>query len=123
MPQMENKAVSGEKGSPPQNESGSGDMKIADLFWMLCERMDSHFEIRDKKFEALQEDWRSMNQRFTHLEHDARQPSLAMEADRPANTKTRERREGATTTVQAKRGIAVLHKGVKTDRRSRPVSA
>ena len=31
MPWMENNAVSGKKGSPPQDESGSGDMKIADL--------------------------------------------------------------------------------------------
>ena len=35
MPRMENKAISGKKGSPPQDESGSGDMKIADLFQML----------------------------------------------------------------------------------------
>ena len=27
MPRMENKTVSGEKGSPPQDESWSGDMK------------------------------------------------------------------------------------------------
>ena len=38
------------------------------------------------------------------LEHGARQPRLAMEADGPADTKTRERTEGATTTVQAMRG-------------------
>ena len=56
MPRMENKAFSGEKGSPPQYEFGSGDMKIADLFQIISERMDSHFEIQDKKFEALQED-------------------------------------------------------------------
>ena len=86
MPQKENKAVSGEKGSPPQDEPGSGDMKIADRFRMLCDRMDNHFEIQDTKFEALQKDWKSMDQRLTRLEHDARQPRLAMEADRPANT-------------------------------------
>ena len=44
MPRMEDKTVSGEKGSPPQDESGSGDRKIADLFWMLSERMDSRFD-------------------------------------------------------------------------------
>ena len=38
------------------------------------------------------------------IEQDARQPRLAMEADGPANTKTRERTEGATTAVQAMRG-------------------
>ena len=35
---------------------------------------------------------------------DAWQPRLAMEADGPANTKTRERTEGAATAVQAMRG-------------------
>ena len=38
------------------------------------------------------------------LEHDARQPRLAMEADGPADTKTRERTEGAATAVQAMHG-------------------
>ena len=52
----------------------------------------------------MAEDWRSMDQRLTRLEHDARQPRLAMEADRPANTKTRERTEGAATVAQAKHG-------------------
>ena len=49
MPRTENKAVSGEKGSPPQDESGSGDMKIEDLFRMLfiSERMNSRFKIQD----------------------------------------------------------------------------
>ena len=38
------------------------------------------------------------------LEHEARQPRLAMEAAGPANTKTQERTEGAATAVQAMRG-------------------
>ena len=38
------------------------------------------------------------------LEHEARQPRLAMEADGQANTKTRERTKGAATAVQAMRG-------------------
>ena len=44
MPRMENKAVSGKKNSPLQDESGFGDVKIADLFRMLCKRMDSRFD-------------------------------------------------------------------------------
>ena len=47
---------------------------------------------------------RATDQREASLEQDARQPRLAMEADGPANTKTRERTEGATTTVQAMHG-------------------
>ena len=46
----------------------------------------------------------SMNQRLTRLRHDARQPRLAMEADGPANTKTRERTEDDAKAVQAKHG-------------------
>ena len=46
-----------------------------------------------------------MDQHVTRLEHEARQPRLAMEADGPADTtKTRERTEGAATAVQAMRG-------------------
>ena len=47
---------------------------------------------------------RGTSQRAASLEYDARQPRLAMEADGPANTKTRERTEGAATAVQAMRG-------------------
>ena len=45
-----------------------------------------------------------MNEHVTSLEHGARQPRLAMEADGPTNTKTRQRTEGAAIVVQAMRG-------------------
>ena len=45
-----------------------------------------------------------MDEHETRLEHGARQPRLAMEADEQADTKTRERTEGAATAVQAMRG-------------------
>ena len=45
-----------------------------------------------------------LEKRLTRLEHGARQPRLAMEADGQADTETRERTEGAATTVQAMRG-------------------
>ena len=54
--------------------------------------------------DELVQEWRSIDQRLTRLEHDTWQPRLAMEADRPANTKTRKRTEGATTAVQAMHG-------------------
>ena len=51
---------------------------------------------------------RKMHQHVTRLEHGAREPRLAMEADGEADgdadTKTRERTEGAATAVQAIRG-------------------
>ena len=43
-------------------------------------------------------------QQLASQEQDARQPRLAMEADGPANTKTRERTESAATAVQAMHG-------------------
>ena len=47
---------------------------------------------------------RYLEQYSANLEQDARRPRLAMEADGPANTQTRERTEGAATAVQAMHG-------------------
>ena len=49
---------------------------------------------------------RVTSQSVSSLEQDARQPSLAMEADGQADTKTRERTEGAATAVQAMHGVS-----------------
>ena len=69
------KAISGEKSSPPQDESGSGEMKMVDLYRILCEHMDSRFDEqekrskeRDSRFEALQEDLKKTNQRLEELQ-------------------------------------------------------
>ena len=63
-------------------------------------------EISDKMEEYI-EKRRSVDQRSTSLEHGARQPRLAMEADGLANTKTRQRTEGAAIAVQAMHGDSV----------------
>ena len=55
------KAVSGEKGSPPQEESGSEKMEIADYFRMLNSRLDEQDKRSNSRFEALQEDLKSTN--------------------------------------------------------------
>ena len=47
---------------------------------------------------------RRLEQYILSQEQDARQPRLAMEADRQADTETRELTEGAATAVQAMRG-------------------
>ena len=47
---------------------------------------------------------RLLEQHLTRLGQDARQPRLAMDAGGPADTKTRERTEGAATAVQAMYG-------------------
>ena len=75
------------------------------------------FEVWDMKMDKLlreyKEDRRSMDQRLTRLEQGARQPRLAMEADGPADTKTRERTEGAAKAVQAKHGDSCIAQRVQ----------
>ena len=66
--------------------------------------MDSYFDRWNRKLDEISDEMRVMDQHVTSLEHGARQPRLAMETDRLANTKTRERTEGAATVVQAMRG-------------------
>ena len=60
-----------------------------------------------------------MDQRLTRLEHDARPPRLAMETDGLANTKTRERMEGAASAGHAMHRIRFsacrVHLGLKTN--------
>ena len=67
----------------------------------------------DKKLDEISEEMRKMDQYITRLEHGARQPRLAMEADGQASTKTRERTEGAATAVQAMRGDCFSARGVE----------
>ena len=71
-------------------------------------------------FKDIKKDLRNMEQRVARLEQEARQTRLVMEADGPADMKTRERTEGAP---KRSTGIAILHRMIKTDRRSRSVSA
>ena len=64
--------------------------------------VDEFREIRSQ-FDKLKELIRRLEQHLLSQEQDARQPRLAMEADGTADTKTRERTEGAATAVQAMR--------------------
>ena len=67
--------------------------------------MKSHFEEQAKILDKFMDDITTLFYQHTaNLEHEARQPRLTMEADGPANTKTRERTEGAATAVQAVHG-------------------
>ena len=66
--------------------------------------MDSYSDRWNRKLDEIWDETRVMDQHVTRLEHGARQPRLAMEANGPANTKTRERTEGTATAVQAMRG-------------------
>ena len=62
------------------------------------------YERWGEAFGEFKEDLRRIDQRLASLEHDAPQPRLAMEADVPADEKTRECMEGATRAVQAVHG-------------------
>ena len=111
------KAVPEGNGPVPQKEElESGQLTWGDMH-RLCEerfdrqlkRMDSFFDRMDdrlnKQFDEISKEIRKMGQDVTRLEHEARQPRFAMEADGPADTtKTRERTEGAATAVQLMRG-------------------
>ena len=72
MPWMENNVVSGEKGSLPEDKSGSGNMKIADLFRMPCELIDIRFGQQEKKLDEIMKISRGTSQRKASLKHDAR---------------------------------------------------
>ena len=77
--------------------------------------MECCFDRRDRKLDKMAEDWRNMDQGVTSLEHDARQPRLAMEADGQTNTKTRERTEDAAKPVQGMRGDSFSARRVDPD--------
>ena len=87
------KAIPEGNGPPPQ-----------DAYKMITWEELRLSESMSKSFGEFKEDLRSIDQRLASLEWIARQPRLAMEADVPADKKTRELTEGATTAVQAKHG-------------------
>ena len=80
-----------------EKKNGFGQPALADEYRVI-KSLFKQQEIRlDKKTGLLE-------QLSACLEHEARQPRLAMEADRPANTKTRECTERAATADQAMHG-------------------
>ena len=118
MPRKKSEAVTKGNGPvPQQKEFGSGEPTLADVYRLFEERfdrqqkrMDSFFEGMDscfdrwnRKLEEISDEARVMDQHVTSLEHGARQPRLAMEADWPTNTKTRERTKRAAIVVQGMR--------------------
>ena len=86
------KAVPEGNDPDPQKELGPGQPTMEDVYRQI-KLMMSHFE------EQMDEIADVMDQHVTRLEHGARQPRLAMEADGQESTKTRERTEGAATAV------------------------
>ena len=72
----------------------------------------SRFDHEEKKLNEFADEMREIEQRSASLEHNARQPRLAKEADEPADKETRER-EGAATVVQEKHGDTFSAKRVQ----------
>ena len=87
---------------PQKEELGSGQLAWGDVYRII--KVASDLPVWDKNLDEISDEMRKMNEHVTRLEHGARQPRLAMEADGPADTKTRERTEGAARAVQAMRG-------------------
>ena len=89
------------------------------LFEESCDRrlklMKSCFDKQEKKGGEMTENIRVMNQRVSSLEQDSRQPRPTMVADGQADTKTRERTEGAATAVQAMHGNSCSANWVDSD--------
>ena len=112
MPRKASEAVPEGNGPVPQKEElGSGQ-----LTWRnVCRVMKVAFDRWDKKLDEISDEMKKMDQRVIRLEHGARQPRLAMEAARHADTKTRECTEGAATAVQAMRGDCFPARRVEPD--------
>ena len=79
---------------PQQEELGSGQPTLEDTFREMREKLE---EIHDDMAGLVE-------QLAAHAEQDAWQQRYTMEADETANTKTRERTEGAATALQTMRG-------------------
>ena len=120
------KAVHEGNGLVPQKKKPeSGQLTMGDVYRLLVERLDRQLEIMDSHFNEISEETSKMDQRLTRLEHGARQPRLATEADgQQADNKTRERTKGAATAVQAMRGDCFSDAGLNPAQPpTRPVSA
>ena len=115
MPRKESEAVSEGNGPVPQ-QVGSGQPTLEDKYWRKIEEL----LIVWRKVEEM----RLKSERLASLQHDARQPRLAIEADGLADTRTRERTEGVATAVQAMHADSFSASGLIPARRAtRPVSA
>ena len=82
MPRKESEAVPEGNGPVPQQEEfGSGEPTLADVYRLFEERFDkqqkrmySFFDRWDKKLDEISDEMRKMDEHVTRLEHGARQP-------------------------------------------------
>ena len=104
------KAVS--EGNGPilqQKDFRSDQPTLANVYRLFEESFDrqlkmtkNRFGQQEKKLNEFMDERRAIEQRSVRLEQDARQPRLAMEANVPSETKTREHTKSAAAAVQTK---------------------
>ena len=104
MPRKKSKAVPEGNGPVPQHdEIGCGEPTMAGLYRMIqnnldrmdknFDRMSSYLDRQHKQLVKLTEKLGATNQHLAGLQHKARQPRVATEADVKPDTKTRKRTE------------------------------
>ena len=112
MPRNWSEAIPEGNGPVRQQEKfGSDPPTLADVY----RRIEELFDRPDTKSEKLAKVMRATEQRLAGQEQNARQPCLAMEADAPADTKTRQRTDGAAKAIQAMYGNCFSAKRVDPD--------
>ena len=101
MPRKKSMAVPEGNGTIPQNAYVviRGINTLEDFRRIMLEAWDVVREESGLKKSEKPKEMRATDQRVASLEQDARQSRLSMEADGPADTKTRERTEGAAKAV------------------------
>ena len=101
MPRRKIKTVPVGNGSVLQDKSGIGGITMEEVRRIMSEVLDKSFDELDKHLDRMLELTdkllRAIYQYLAALEHDARQPSLAMGAEVEPDTKTRKRTEDAVT--------------------------
>ena len=101
----------GNRPAPQQDELGPDPPKLVDLYRMNEEL----FGKSDRKLDELADEMGATKQCLAGPKQDARHLRLAMGADVPSDTKTRERTEGAAAAVQVKHGDSCYPNWVDPD--------
>ena len=97
---------------------------LKESFDRQLSRMKSHFDRQNKMFDELTKKMRASSQRLAGLQHEARQPRVATEADVKPDKKTRKHTEGASAAERVKNGdLALPREGSMTTRQVLPTSA
>ena len=91
--------------SPSKKNSGLANPRWRTYIECLKNRywysLRSRLDQQVKKLNEMAEEMKSKDKREVSMEENARRPRLAMEADGQANTKTRERTEGAAKSTSS----------------------